>query len=86
MFIAAMTLQLRDESKREVIAVVDLTLKGMRCRATKEIRSPRGMIKRSTEGTIQHDLENVGRRLISVQWDTGITDYVFPIEVEIITG
>jgi hypothetical protein len=42
------------------------------------------LIKRSTEGTIQHDIENVGRHLISVQWDGGITDYVFPFEIEIV--
>jgi hypothetical protein len=31
-------------------------------------------------------MENLGRRLISVQWDGGITDYVFPSEIEIIAG
>jgi hypothetical protein len=42
------------------------------------------LIKRSTEGTIQHGIDNFGRRLISVEWDGGITDYVFPSEIEII--
>ena len=60
-------------------------LTGMRCRATRTVRSHRGLIKSSTEGTIQHDIENVGRHLISVQWDGGITEYVFPFEIEIIT-
>jgi hypothetical protein len=48
------------------------------------MRSHRGLIERSTEGTVQHDIDNLGRRLISVQWDTGVTDYVFPSEIEII--
>jgi hypothetical protein len=28
--------------------------------------------------------ENIGRHLISVQWDGGVTDCVFPSEIEII--
>jgi hypothetical protein len=62
----------------------DTNLAGARCRATTGVRSYRGLIKRSTEGTIQHDIDNFGRRLISVQWDGGVTDYVFPSEIEII--
>jgi hypothetical protein len=42
------------------------------------------VIRISTEGTVQHDIYNLGRRLISVQWDGGTTDYVFPSEIEII--
>jgi hypothetical protein len=61
-------------------------LLGMKCRATREIRSHRGLIRRSTEGTIQHDIENLGRRLISVQWNGGVIDYVFPSEIEILSG
>jgi hypothetical protein len=48
------------------------------------VRSHRGLIKKSTEGIIQHDIENFGRQLISVQWDVGVTDYVFPFEIEIV--
>lgn len=64
--------------------MIDTNLTGTRCRARTLLRSPRGLIKRSTEGTIQHDIDNLGRRLISVEWDGGITDYVFPAEIEII--
>ena len=63
---------------------MDTALVGMKCRSTRDIRSHRGLIRRSTEGTIQHDIDNLGRRLISVQWDGGVTDYVFPSEIEII--
>lgn len=66
--------------------MIDTSLTGVRCRATKVVRSHRGLIKRSTEGTIQHRMDNLGRHLISVQWDMGITDYVFPSEIEIIGG
>jgi len=62
----------------------DTNLTGTRCRATRVVRSHSGLIERSTEGTIQYDIDNLGRRLISVQWDIGVTNYVFPSEIEII--
>ncbi len=60
------------------------SLTGRRCRATKEIRSHRGLTRRFTEGTIQYDLENIGRHLLSVEWENGVTDYVYPVEIEIL--
>jgi hypothetical protein len=65
-------------------AVMDTHLTGVKCRSTKPIRSHRGVIRILSEGTIQHDIYNLGRHLISVQWDAGTTDYVFPSEIEII--
>ena len=56
---------------------------GMRCRATREIRTHEGLIRRFTEGTIQGIIDNLGRQLISVRWDDGITAYVFFNEIEI---
>jgi hypothetical protein len=64
--------------------VFDTGLKGSRCRAIQVVRSHRGTIERLAEGTIQHDIDNLGRHLISVRWDIGITDYVFPSEIEIV--
>ncbi|HWO42255.1 MAG TPA: hypothetical protein VNO43_10680 [Candidatus Eisenbacteria bacterium] len=64
--------------------MIDTTLAGLRCRATKEIRSQHGVTARFSEGTIQYDIDNCGRHLLSVQWDNGVTDYVFPFEIEII--
>jgi hypothetical protein len=55
----------------------------MRCRALREVRSHRGLIKKSAEGTIQSRIESLGRELISVRWDLGVVDYVFPGEIEI---
>lgn len=63
---------------------MDTHLTGVKCRCTKPIRSHRGVVRISTEGIIQHDIYNLGRCLISVQWDSGITDYVFPSEIELI--
>ena len=59
--------------------------KGMRCRTTKELRTHRGLISRFTEGTIQGVIDNLGRQLISVEWDSGVTTYVFINEIEIKT-
>jgi hypothetical protein len=81
--IAARSLWTQRKEERESIMATELA--GMRCRATRAVRSHRGLIKRSAEGTIQHDIENLGRHLISVRWDGGITDYVFPFEIEIVT-
>jgi hypothetical protein len=63
--------------------MVDTGLTGMRCRATKEIRSHQGLVRRYSEGIVQHNMDNLGRHLISVQWDSGVVDYVYPPEIEI---
>jgi hypothetical protein len=57
---------------------------GNGCRATKEISSHRGPIRRYSEGIIQYDIDNLGRHLISVQWDNGVIDYVYPLEIEVL--
>jgi hypothetical protein len=64
--------------------MVDTSLTGMRCRATKEIRSHQGLVRRYSEGIIQYDMDNLGRHLISVQWDNGVIDYVYPLEIELL--
>jgi hypothetical protein len=64
--------------------MIETSLTGMRCRATKEIRSYQGLVKRYSEGIIQYDLDNLGRHLVSVQWDNGVIDYVYPREIEIL--
>jgi hypothetical protein len=64
--------------------MVDTSLTGMRCRATKEIRSHQGLVRRYSEGIIQHNVDNLGRHLISVQWDNGVIDYVYPLEIEVL--
>ena len=58
-------------------------LKGKRCRAERALIGHQGIVKVNTEGTIQHVIVNLDRRLINVEWDNGVTMYVFPDEVEI---
>ena len=45
-----------------------------------------GLIRRFTEGTIEAEIDNLGRQLINVEWDSGITTYVFFNEIEITDG
>lgn len=66
--------------------MINLSQNGMRCRTTKEIRTHEGLIRRFTEGTIQGVIDNLGRQLINVEWDSGNTTYVFFNEIEIIDG
>ena len=56
----------------------------MRCRATREIRTSQGLIRCSTVGVIQCEMDNLGRHLILVRWDSGVTDYAYPSEIEIL--
>jgi hypothetical protein len=66
--------------------MINLSKSGVRCRATREIRTHEGLIRRFTEGTIEAVVDNLGRQLINVEWDSGITTYVFFNEIEITDG
>ena len=64
--------------------MIDLSSKGIKCRALRDIQSYQGKVSASTEGIIQYEIENFGRHLINVRWDNGLTVNVFPSEIEII--
>ena len=66
--------------------MIDTRRRGMRCRAIKLIRIPAGMVTPSSQGTISYEIENLGRQLIHVQWDTGFSTYVFPDEIDIMAA
>ena len=66
--------------------MIDLSLQGMKCRAIRDIRSYKGMVNASTEGTIQYEIENLGRHLVNVHWDKGLRLNVFPNAIELING
>lgn len=66
--------------------MINLSQNGMRCRVTKEIRTHEGLIRRFSEGTILGVVDNLGRQLINVEWDSGITTYAFFNEIEITDG
>lgn len=66
--------------------MIDLSSEGMKCRAVRDIQSYQGTVSASMEGTIQYEIENLGRHIINVRWDNGLRLNVFPNEIEIIDG
>ena len=63
-----------------------VTTAGTKCLAPREIRTHAGLIKRFTQGVILYDLDNLGRRLIYVQWNNGLAGYVYPVEIETVVS
>jgi hypothetical protein len=63
--------------------MIDVSLRGVRCRAAQEILDSDGTVDVATEGTIVYELEGEGGQLVSVQWDTGTTCLVSSEEIEI---
>jgi hypothetical protein len=57
---------------------------GARCRATRHIHTIQGILPRDSEGTIRYEMNNPGRHLIFVDWDSGLSIPVFPKEIEIL--
>ena len=64
--------------------MISETFKGLRCRARTEIRSHVGTIAAFTEGVIVSDTDNLGRRLLMVQWENGVRAYAFPSDIELL--
>ena len=54
-----------------------------RCQAKHNIRGHQGLISAATQGTIEGEIENLGRHLIAVRRDTALHMYVFPDEISI---
>ncbi|MGH7961167.1 MAG: hypothetical protein ACRERD_04980 [Candidatus Binatia bacterium] len=57
---------------------------GARCRALQHINTVKGTLPRGSFGTIRYEMDNLGRRLVLVDWDTGISVPVFPPEIEML--
>jgi hypothetical protein len=55
---------------------------GLRCRATRTITHQRGVVNRSAEGTVRSARENIGRQLITVDFDSGEKLVLFAHEIE----
>jgi hypothetical protein len=63
--------------------MIDRKRKGMRCGAKNMIRTRDVTIHPANQGTIIYETENLGRRLIWVQWDSGSSTYAFPDDIDI---
>ena len=64
--------------------MIDKTKSGMRCQAKGMLYSHSAMVQPGELGTIAYEVENLGRRMILVQWDNGPSMFAFPDEIEII--
>jgi hypothetical protein len=63
--------------------MIDRTHVGFRCNVRHPLRTVKGNLPRGSEGTVVYELENLGRQLILVNWDCGISVPVFPDEVDL---
>jgi len=62
--------------------MIDRTHTGARCYTRSLLLTVKGALPRGSQGTIVHEMENLGRQLILVRWDTGISVPAFPDEIE----
>jgi hypothetical protein len=63
--------------------MIDVSLRGVRCRAATEIVDIDGTIGAATEGTIIYELEGEGGQLVNVHWDDGKSSLVSSEEIVI---
>ena len=63
--------------------MIDVSLKGIRCRAAAEILNVHGATSAATEGTIIYELEGEGGQLVNVHWDDGTRSLVSSEEIVI---
>jgi len=57
---------------------------GMRCRATRTIVFPGGIVRRATPGTLISQRRNLGRDLFTVEFDSGQRVILFAHEIELV--
>ena len=61
--------------------MMDRSLAGTRCRTTRPIAHHGGHLPRKLSGTIRYALENIGRTLLYVDFDSGQSVMVLPADV-----
>src|SRR5439155_20451354 len=66
------------ERRRQLMSLIP----GTRCRSARNIVFPGGMVRRSTEGTLVSQRENLGRELFTVNFDSGQKLVLFAHEIE----
>jgi hypothetical protein len=68
-------------SPEGVASMLDRTLAGARCRTVRPIAHHGGYLPRMLQGTIRYQVENLGRKLINVDFDSGQSMMVFADDV-----
>jgi hypothetical protein len=64
--------------------VINRIFSGTRCRVIRQVHYPGGAVHRFTLGTIRYAMDNLGRELVMVDWDTGQATVVFPKDIELV--
>jgi hypothetical protein len=62
---------------------MDHSFGGIRCRTSRPIAHHRGYLPREVEGTIRYSIENIGRTLLRVDFDSGVSLMVLPDDVTV---
>ncbi len=63
--------------------MVDRSRSGAQCRTLRHLRTVEGILPRGSHGTILYEMDNLGRWLVFVDWDNGMSVPVFPHEIEV---
>jgi hypothetical protein len=63
--------------------MIDRTHTGIRCSTRFPLRTIKGNLPRGSQGTVEYAMDNLGRCLILVNWDTGFSVPVFPNEIDL---
>lgn len=61
--------------------MMDRSLDGRRCRTIRPVPHHAGYLPRRLEGTVRYQVENLGRTLLRVDFDTGTSVMVLPDDV-----
>lgn len=64
--------------------MIDRSHAGLRCRTRRLVYTAQDVLPRHSYGTIRYELDNLDRRLVFVDWDTGVEVLVFPAEIEVL--
>jgi len=62
-----------------------LLVPGARCRSSRSIVVPGGIVRRASQGTLVAKRENLGRELFTVDFDTGQKLILFAHEIELLS-
>ena len=62
-----------------------LLVPGARCRSSRSIVVPGGIVRRASQGTLVAKRENLGRELFTVDFDTGQKLILFAHEIELVS-
>ncbi len=63
--------------------MMDRSLDGKRCRTIRPVPHHAGYLPRRLEGTVRYQVENLGRTLLRVDFDSGTSVMVLPDDVAV---